>query len=70
MIKQVVTNDKTGKVYLVIDNDVTDCTNVRDGESGVLYMDLFGKTFVRERNEFCKKFTVIQPDDVKYVGNY
>lgn len=55
-IKTAVHN-KTGNIYHVLYDSAIDCTNSRDGtEVVVYYRD--GKVFVREKQEFCRKFTV------------
>jgi hypothetical protein len=52
------TNNKTGKTYMVVNDDVCDCTNSRNGTRVVLYVDIeTGKQFVREHSEFLLKFT-------------
>lgn len=49
-------HNKTGNVYYVLSAAAIDCTNSRDGTSVVIYTD--GKhMFVREHDEFLKKFT-------------
>jgi hypothetical protein len=51
-------NTKNGKTYMVVNDDVCDCTNSRSGTRVVLYVDIeTGKQFVREYAEFLLKFT-------------
>ena len=51
-------NNKNGKTYMVVNEDVCDCTNSRAGTRVVLYVDVeTGKQFVREYDEFLLKFT-------------
>lgn len=51
-------NLKNGNIYELIRDDVINCTNVNDGQIMVLYTceKSPGKIFVREINEFHKKF--------------
>ncbi|AVQ30832.1 hypothetical protein C4N18_06250 [Fusobacterium varium ATCC 27725] len=51
-------NNKNGREYQVIDEAI-DCTNERDGLIVVVYIckEAKGKLFVREKNEFLKKFS-------------
>lgn len=51
-------NNKNGREYKVIDEAI-DCTNERDGLIVVVYIckEAGGKLFVREKNEFLKKFS-------------
>ena len=67
---KVVTNNKKGDVYIVLQENLIDCTNYRseDNVPMVEYMNLKGKRFVRDLSEFYKKFTVRDPKDIKYVG--
>lgn len=52
-----VRHDKTGKRYFALRN-VLNCTNKDDGTVMVLYCNMDGEVFVRERDEFWQKFTV------------
>ena len=63
----IVTHDKTGKVYIVLDDTVKDCTNGQEDKVMVYYRNLEGKTFVREFEEFFNKFTLRDVSDIKYV---
>ena len=65
-VMQTVVHNKTGNVYLVLEN-LTDCTNSEGDKDMVLYMNLQGRRFVRELNEFYEKFTPVDPSDIKYV---
>jgi hypothetical protein len=67
---KVVTNNKKGHVYIVLQDDLLDCTNARADSvvTMVEYMNLYGTRFVRDKDEFYKKFTVRSPEDIKYVG--
>lgn len=46
---------KTGNIYYVMYDAAIDCTNERDGQRVVVYTRE-GIVFVREYNEFIKKF--------------
>ena len=46
---------KTGNLYDVLCMDAIDCTNERDGTKVIVYTR-DGMVFVRERDEFLKKF--------------
>ena len=59
-------NNKTKNKYVLLDNNVTNCTNKDDGKIMILYKrldDIFVELgdsptlFVRERKEFFEKFT-------------
>ena len=53
----LVTHVKTGNIYNVLREDIIDTTNVRGGdEKVVLYQNIGGDLFVRERQEFWEKF--------------
>lgn len=51
-------NNKNKREYQVI-KEAIDCTNERDGLAVVVYIckEVEGKLFVREKNEFLKKFS-------------
>lgn len=61
---KVYRNKKTGKLYVVTDDHVTNCTNANDGQIMVEYRPLMGQErtpgripkYVREFNEFHEKF--------------
>lgn len=60
-------NNKSGAVYSVVNMDVINSTNNRDGEKMVLYIcTKSGLMFVREQMEFLKKFT--KYDKPVYTG--
>jgi len=63
---KIATHDKTGKVYLVIE-EVINCTNDRDGEWMYVYQNMQGQKFVRTIEEFNKKFSFVDPEDIKYI---
>lgn len=57
---------KTGKLYSVINDNVTNCTNAHDGQRMVLYQDKdSGRLFVRDWGEFQLKFEVAPLHDQK-----
>jgi len=58
-----VKHDKTGRVYLII-KEVIDCTNSENDKWMILYMNLDGMMFVREKSEFWYKFSSIGSSDV------
>ena len=43
---------KSGKIYVILDEDVINCTNSAHDVEMVLYMNDEGKLFVREKEEF------------------
>jgi hypothetical protein len=57
-------NNKTGDIYIQLAY-ATDCTNSRDGTSVVVYCpdDNEHTIYVREYDEFEKKFTLITEDE-------
>ena len=56
-ISETVIHNKTGNIYFVLDV-LLDATNSREGQCIVIYMNVLGKVFAREQNEFYEKFTV------------
>ena len=66
MIK-IAKNKKTGKTYRILREDIINSTNGREDEIMVLYMpidelnisDDSKPEYVREKNEFYKKFELI-----------
>jgi len=53
----VYRNIKNQKLYKIIDTVVINVTNDNDGQHMVLYKDERGCKYVREYEEFFKKFT-------------
>jgi len=51
-----VIHNKTGNVYIVLKEDIKNCTNAQDGQTMVLYTN-GNLTFCREKQEFWQKFT-------------
>lgn len=51
-------HNKSGDIYTVVTMDAIDCTNERADTRVVVYTKN-GMTFVREYNEFLKKFTLL-----------
>lgn len=47
---------KTGNVYDVLFSDAIECTNGREEKKYVVYSNSDGLVFVREADEFHKKF--------------
>lgn len=47
---------KTGNMYLLLNDDLIECTNGREEKKYCLYANLEGMIFVRERDEFYQKF--------------
>lgn len=66
MVK-IAKNKKTGKTYRILREDIINSTNGREDEIMVLYMpidelnisDDSKPEYVREKNEFYKKFELI-----------
>jgi hypothetical protein len=58
----VYLNNKTGNVYIVLDDDVTNVTNEQDGQRMYLYCPQNNpkKLYVRSEEEFHEKFQEIQ----------
>lgn len=61
-----VKHDKTGTIYLLIE-EIIDCTNSEKDKPMILYMNLDGKKFVREKSEFWMKFSSIDSSDVHHI---
>ena len=51
-------HNKSGDIYTVVTMDAIDCTYERANTRVVVYKK-YGMTFVREYNEFLKKFTLL-----------
>ena len=51
------THNKTGKIYILLNDDLIECTNGREEKKYCLYANQEGKIFVREHDEFYSKFT-------------
>lgn len=47
---------KTGNMYLLLNDDLIECTNGREEKKYCLYANLEGMIFVREHDEFYQKF--------------
>lgn len=47
---------KTGNMYILLNDDLIECTNGREEKVYCLYVNLEGMAFVRERDEFYQKF--------------
>lgn len=63
-----VIHHKTGNFYLIIEETIIDTTNSEpEDKQMVLYMNLNGMKFVRERAEFFKKFKVVYENDIHYI---
>ena len=52
-------HNKTGNIYVVLREDVINCTNINSEQIMVLYQNpnIKDKIFVREKIEFYEKFT-------------
>lgn len=57
---KLVMHNKTGNIYKILSENVIDTTNARGGDVEViLYQNLQGQIFVREKQEFWEKFTLL-----------
>jgi len=65
-IDKLALHNKSGNIYLVID-EIIDATNASKDKPMILYSNLQGRLFVRDKGEFYYKFTVIDPSDVRYI---
>ena len=54
-----VIHKKTGKEYIVLHGEVTECTNGREELKYVVYVNTYGQIFCREKEEFWRKFEVM-----------
>lgn len=54
-----VKHNKTGATYNMLFDDIIECTNGREDKRYVLYTNTDGMIFCREREEFYRKFTII-----------
>lgn len=50
-------HNKTGNIYILLNDDLIECTNGREDKKYCLYVNLEGMVFVREHDEFYQKFT-------------
>ena len=48
---------KTGNTYILLNDDLIECTNGNEDKKYCLYINLEGMVFVREHDEFYNKFT-------------
>lgn len=53
----LVKHNKTEKTYIVLNDNLIECTNGREDKKYVLYVNSSGMVFCREREEFYQKFT-------------
>lgn len=51
------THNKTGNIYILLNDQLIECTNGREEKKYCLYANKEGKIFVREHDEFYNKFT-------------
>lgn len=47
---------KTGNMYILLNDDLIECTNGREDKKYCLYVNLEGMVFIREHDEFYQKF--------------
>ena len=55
-IAVLVIHKKTGNMYILLNDDLIECTNGREEKKYCLYANLEGMVFIRERSEFYQKF--------------
>ena len=60
-----VIHHKTNKIYIFID-EIIDSTNSENDKLMILYMNMDGQLFVREKSEFWMKFDCIDSSRIKY----
>lgn len=53
----IYTHNKSGKHYILLNNNIIECTNGREEKKYALYANLEGQIFCRKFAEFIKKFT-------------
>lgn len=59
----IVKNKKSGKLYRASGGTIINTTNNANDQQMVFYTDRQGKLFVREVEEFWRKFVLIGIDD-------
>lgn len=61
MTKQALTfkHNKTGNTYILLNDNLIECTNGREEKKYCLYANQEGMVFCRERDEFYQKFTAM-----------
>lgn len=52
----LVIHKKTGNMYILLNDDLIECTNGREDKKYCLYVNLEGMVFIREHDEFYQKF--------------
>lgn len=52
----LVIHKKTGNMYILLNDELIECTNGREDKKYCLYVNLEGMVFVREQDEFYQKF--------------
>lgn len=57
---EIYKHKKTGNVYTLLMDGLIECTNGREDKTYVLYKNVLGKRFVRERDEFMEKFEKVE----------
>lgn len=52
-------HNKTGNIYILLNDELIECTNGREEKKYCLYANQAGEIFIRERDEFNQKFSLI-----------
>ena len=52
----LVIHKKTGNMYILLNDELIECTNGREDKKYCLYVNLEGMVFIREHDEFYQKF--------------
>ena len=64
MSDRIYRHKKTGKLYVVLNMEVINCTNANDDQIMVAYKNKeFKDLFVREKNEFLERFELTDIDE-------
>ena len=63
-----VEHNKTGNIYFIIQDEIIDATNSSNNQAMVLYMNMRGELFVREKNEFWIKFSSISEQSLEWIN--
>jgi hypothetical protein len=68
MISEFVQHHKSGLIYIILHENATDTTNIRDGNEVIVYKyPSTERIFVRDKDEFWTKFHRIDYSDIKHV---
>jgi len=66
-MSEIYRHIKTGKLYIVLNMGVVNCTNAQEDQVMVAYKNRdFNYVFVREKEEFLAKFELTDIDELSF----